>query len=644
MYWPALIIIISPLIGSLLLLFKPFKTKISTSIIGSISIAISMFLSLFFLITFLDNPEPVNTFTVYTWLESSRYTFELGIMIDSLSVFMSFVVTVISFFVHIYSIGYMDKDESYNRFFIYTNFFTFSMLIIVFSNNFLQLFIGWELVGLSSYLLIGFWHKKESAIKANLKAFIVNRVGDIGLILGVCLVFVSSQSLDYVNFFNSLSYLSSKSVNIFNSNFQVLPLIALLLFVGAAAKSAQIPLHFWLPDSMEGPTPISALIHAATMVTAGIFMVARLSPLYDQSFYVLDIILVIGCFTAFSMGLVALVQNDIKRIIAYSTISQLGYMTAALGASYYSFAIFHLMTHAFFKALLFLCAGSIILKCHHEQDISKMGGLRKVMPITFITFTIAGLSLIGLPMTSGFFSKDIIIEMFNYEGHTGLYYMLVLGIFFTTLYTSKIFFKVFFGPNKLDIKKPEEHEREHEDVIIYPLIILAVPSAFIGWLLFDPILFSGFFASSITDAMRIETFYFKYILSPINFIGHSFFTLSFLMLLLGAIFSYLLYVKNITLSKKIENSLKPISNILLNEYGFSYLSNILIPKYSRKFANILWLKSDIKVIDNFFINGTAKIILLISSTVRVIQSGYLYHYAFTMILGLVLFLFLFYDF
>ena len=322
----------------------------------------------------------------------------------------------------------MKDDKGYNRFFIYTTFFTFSMLLIVFANNFLQLFIGWELVGLSSYLLIGFWVEKESAILANLKAFIVNRTGDVGLILGVCLVFIYCESLDYSVFFKSLDSLSNESLSLFGHDISVLPLIALLLFIGAAAKSAQIPLQFWLPDSMEGPTPISALIHAATMVTAGIFMIARLSPLYDQSGYVLNLILIIGCVTALSMGLVALVQNDIKRIIAYSTISQLGYMTVALGASYYSLAIFHLMTHAFYKALLFLCAGSIILKCHHEQDIRRMGGLKTIMPITYMTFVIGGLSLIGLPTLSGFFSKELIVDALKFKELPIAYYLSLIHI------------------------------------------------------------------------------------------------------------------------------------------------------------------------------------------------------------------------
>ena len=453
MYWQSMIIIFSPLIGAIALLFKNKSTDFLSSIIANSAIGISMLLSLWLFISYISGHNVSESHLIYTWYATSGYFFEIGLLVDSLTIVMSFIVTFISFFVHMYSIAYMKGDPSFKRFFIYTNFFTFSMLFIIFSNNFLQLFIGWELVGLSSYLLIGFWYNKPSAVSANLKAFVVNRVGDIGLLLGVILILITSNSLNYTDFFDKLPLLRDSTINLLGYHIELLPFIALLLFIGAAAKSAQIPLHFWLPDSMEGPTPISALIHAATMVTAGIFMVARLSPLYDLSGYVLDLILVIGVSTALFMGMVALVQNDIKRIIAYSTISQLGYMTAALGASYYSFAIYHLLTHAFFKALLFLCAGSIILKCHHEQDITKMGGLRKIMPITFITFFIAGISLMGVPSMSGFFSKDLIIDIFKYSDNTFIYYSLVLGVFITTLYTSKIFIKVFLGNNQLKIKK-----------------------------------------------------------------------------------------------------------------------------------------------------------------------------------------------
>ena len=642
MYLMSLAIIFAPLIGALVLLFSRDLTEHYSSIIANISIGISAVVSLVLLFPYLSGDGTSEEYFLYTWYLTGDYHFQLGFLVDSLTAIMAFIVSFISFFVHIYSITYMQKDISFKRFFIYTNFFTFSMLVIIFSNNFLQLFIGWELVGLSSYLLIGFWHKKESAIKANLKAFVVNRIGDIGLLLGVLLVFISTKSLSYDILFKNLTILTNEVVILFNYQFEIIPLIAMLLFIGAAAKSAQVPLHFWLPDSMEGPTPISALIHAATMVTAGIFMVARLSPLYDLSFYVLDVILIMGLITAFFMGIVALVQNDIKRIIAYSTISQLGYMTVALGASFYSFAIFHLLTHAFFKALLFLCAGSIILKCHHEQNINKMGGLRFSMPITFVTFTVAGLSLIGVPGMSGFFSKDLIIDIFKYNNNYIIYYMLVVSIVVTTLYTTKIFFKVFFGTNKLKVQK--SNDLEHNKTLLIPLIVLAIPSAIIGWALFDTLVFNHFFSDSITDGNTLSYFYQNYIINSVNFFLHSFTSLSFLALLIGLLLSYFHYYKKSKISNNILVKIPVIKNILLNEYGFNQLSNFLIPNNIKKISDFLWKKTDISLIDNTFVNGSANIVSSISNKIRLLQTGYIYHYAFIMIIGLLFFLIIFYDF
>ena len=632
----SVLILLLPLIGSLILLFNR-DNKLYTSIIANVAVGIPMILSIFLLVHYLNDFSIIYSDKLFIWYANHNVIFGFGILVDSLTVIMSFIVTFISFFVHVYSITYMEKDPSINRFFIYTNFFTFSMLLIIFSDNFLQLFIGWELVGLSSYLLIGFWYKKNSAVNANLKAFLVNRVGDIGLLLGVIIIFLSTKSLDYNVLFNSLPQLTTDSINFLGSSLELLPLVALLLFIGAAAKSAQIPLHFWLPDSMEGPTPISALIHAATMVTAGIFMVARLSPLYDLSTYVLDLILIIGVSTAFLMGLVALVQNDIKRIIAYSTISQLGYMTAALGMSFYSFAIFHLLTHAFFKALLFLCAGSIILKCHHEQDIDKMGGLRNIMPITFFTFLLAGLALIGFPLTSGFFSKDLIIDIYKYNNHFA-YYLLIGGILITTLYTSKIFLKVFFGKNKLNITKSDT--LENNDSLIIPLVVLSVPSVLIGWVLFDNVLFNNFFATSISDSVRIQSFYSEHIIHSSVFVFHSFTSLSFWALMIGLVTSYYIYNNNIMPDKFI-NKLAFLKSILLSEYGFSHLSDKIIPIKVKSLSDYFWRKYDIRVIDKFFINGTAYLVSVLSSKLRMLQTGYLYHYAFTMIIGLLIFLILF---
>ena len=638
----ALIIILSPLVGTLILIFYKNKNDIKSSIIANTTIAVSFILSLILFIEFLFNPNEQIYSEDFIWFSSNNLFLGFGLLIDSLTVVMSFIVTFISLFVHVYSIGYMQGDKSFNRFLTYTNFFTFSMLLIIFSNNFLQLFIGWELVGLSSYLLIGFWYKKQSAIYANMKAFIVNRVGDIGLLLGVILVFIYTDTLYYADFFTKLILLSDKTISIGFISFDLLPILSLLLFIGAAAKSAQVPLHFWLPDSMEGPTPISALIHAATMVTAGIFMVARLSPLYDLSGYVLDIILIIGLITAFFMGLVALVQNDIKRIIAYSTISQLGYMTVALGATYYSFAIFHLLTHAFFKALLFLCAGSIIMKCHHEQNIDKMGGLRKLMPYTFYTYLIGAFSLVGFPMFSGFYSKDIIIDLFKYENNMIVYSFLVFGIFVTTLYTFKILFKVFFGNNKLNIQPTEKVE--HDDVIIIPLLALSVPSLIIGFSLFDAVLFTGFFNISISDYSQVNQIYNEFIISSYAFTLHAFRTLNFFLLILGIYIAYLLYYKNIKLKDSFVNILALPTKILKGEYGFTYMSDVVIPNKFKKISSILWEKTDVVIIDNFIVNGIAKKIRAAASSMRLIQTGFIYHYAFAMIIGLLLFLLFFYRF
>ena len=634
-------IVFLPLLGSIVLLLYPNRNDFKSSLIANITIGISFLFSLLLLIRFFFHNDSETSIHLFTWLRLNNFIFEFAFLVDSLTVIMSFIVTFISFFVHIFSIGYMKGDSSFNRFLIYTNFFTFSMLFIVYADNFLQLFIGWELVGLSSYLLIGFWYRKESAIKANLKAFIVNRVGDIGLLLGVIMIFVFSNTLNYDEFFIALTSLTDVDITILGFSIDLLPLIALLLFIGASAKSAQIPLHFWLPDSMEGPTPISALIHAATMVTAGIFMVARLSPLYDLSLYVLDIILYIGVLTAFLMGLVALIQNDIKRIIAYSTISQLGYMTVALGASFYSFAIFHLLTHAFFKALLFLCAGSIILKCHHEQDVTKMGGLRKFMPYTYYTFIVAALALIGFPLTSGFFSKDIIIDIFKYKDNYAVYYILVFGILITTLYTAKIFFNVFFGENKMNIKDTEN--LEHSDVILIPLVSLAIPSLFIGIALFDNILFSGFFSTSITDNSRILLMYDNFIHSSISFMFNSLFSLNFLSLLTGLLLSYFIYYKRQVLNINIFKRSSRMYSILSAEYGFKSLSDTHIPNLFKNLSRVMWKTYDELFIDKLIVNGIANKIHQISLQIRKIQTGFIYHYAFVMIISLMTLLWIFFG-
>ena len=630
MIYLALIILLAPLVGTLLLLYTQNNSKRRSIFISNSSILISFFVSIYLLFLYFSrNYLPISQ-DVLVFADTKLYSLSFGLYIDSLSLVMSTVVTSVSFLVHYYSISYMKDESSFNRFFVYTNFFTFSMLLIVLSNNFFQLFIGWELVGLSSYLLIGFWTSKESAIKANYKAFLVNRVGDIGLLLGLCLVFVAYGTTNYTEVFNLKDTINNSELDIFGTSFNLLSSICLLLFVGAMAKSAQVPLHFWLPDSMEGPTPISALIHAATMVTAGIYMVARLSPLYVLAEDVSIFILYVGSVTAFFLGLVALVQNDIKRIIAYSTISQLGYMTAALGASLYSLAIFHLITHAFFKALLFLCAGSIIIKCHHEQDIRKIGGLRKFMPITYLAFLYASLSLIGFPLTSGFYSKEVIIDAIGYYNHTIPYTMLLAGIFITTLYTSKIFFKVFFGECTLH----DRNEKENDKEMLVPLFILTAPSVFLGLFIFDSLLSGTLFGASLMSNTVVLDFYNNYVINSLYFFLHSFMTINFFILLIALIFSYYYYYKK-SFNISIPNFL---STILKNEYGFNNLSTNFIPKFQNSLTKYLWKNIDILTIDNGLINNTSLMFDKISSKVRKFHTGYIYHYSLTIISALILIL------
>ncbi len=629
------LLLLFPLFGALLLLFFQNSSKKLTSIVSNTSILAAFLLSIYMLYLFYSSNSGAISHNIFTFADVEQFSLHFGLYIDSLSLIMCSVVTSVSLLVHFYSIAYMKDDSSYNRFFIYTNFFTFSMLLIVLSNNFFQLFIGWELVGLSSYLLIGFWLKKDTAINANYKAFIVNRVGDVGLLLGLCLIFLIYGSTDYNEIFNLKFSIFSDQLNIFGYSFNTLSAVCFLLFIGAMAKSAQIPLHFWLPDSMEGPTPISALIHAATMVTAGIYMVARLSPLYELTDDVLLFILYVGSLTAFLLGLVALVQNDIKRIIAYSTISQLGYMTAALGASLYSLAMFHLITHAFFKALLFLCAGSIIIKCHHEQDIRKIGGLRKYMPITYLAFLYASLSLIGFPLTSGFYSKETIIDAIGYYGHTVPYILLLLSIFTTTLYTSKIFFKVFFGDSTISDKFKSSDE-ENDKEIIYPLFILTAPSVFIGLFIYDPLMNGSLFQSSLASSSLVSSFYNDYAINSLEFFLHSFLTINFLILFIAILFSYFFFYKK-SFEFRVPDTIK---KILTQEYGFNYFSSVLIPNYQKKITEYLWKNIDNSTIDNGLVNNTSNLLSLISNKIKKIQTGYIYHYSLVIISALILLLIL----
>ncbi|HED35547.1 MAG TPA: NADH-quinone oxidoreductase subunit L [Gammaproteobacteria bacterium] len=575
--------------------------------------------------------------TVYTWMVSGGLHFEVGFLVDQLTVMMMCVVTGVSLMVHIYTIGYMKDDPGYQRFFSYISLFTFSMLMLVMSNNLMQLFFGWEAVGLVSYLLIGFWYKKDTAIYANMKAFLVNRVGDFGFILGIAAIVMYAGSLDYKEVFAAAPEISKQVIDLGFGEWSVMTVICILLFIGAMGKSAQVPLHVWLPDSMEGPTPISALIHAATMVTAGIFMVARMSPLYELSETALTFVMFIGAITALFMGLIGIVQNDIKRVVAYSTLSQLGYMTVALGVSAYSAAVFHLMTHAFFKALLFLGAGSVIIAMHHEQDMRKMGGLRKYMPITWITSLVGSLALIGFPGTSGFFSKDSIIIAAGQSSlpGAGIVHMMVLaGVFITAFYSFRMYFMVFHGKERMD-----EHTREHLHetplVVTLPLIALAIPSLIIGWLTIEPMLFGDFF-KDVIPVVQTHEFHGKWAM-----IQHGIFSLPFLLAMLGAGSAWYIYIKDPGIADTTKQKFSFIYNMLDKKYWIDELYVKIFSDGSRALGKGLWKVGDVGIIDGTIINGSAKLVGWFAGVARHIQTGMLYHYAFAMILGLIGLLYIF---
>jgi NADH-quinone oxidoreductase subunit L len=585
---------------------------------------------------------------------------------------MMVVVTFVSLCVHIYTIGYMSEDPGYQRFFSYISLFTFSMLMLVMSNNFLQLFFGWEAVGVVSYLLIGFWYTRPTAIFANMKAFLVNRVGDFGFILGIAAVLYYTHSLDYQTVFdNAWAAFAGKTLNLVgDQHWNAITVACICLFVGAMGKSAQVPLHVWLPDSMEGPTPISALIHAATMVTAGIFMVARMSPLFEMSEVALSTILVIGATTAFFMGLLGLVNNDIKRVVAYSTLSQLGYMTVALGASAYSAAVFHLMTHAFFKALLFLAAGSVIIGMHHEQDMRKMGGLKKYMPITYWTCLIGSLALIGFPGTSGFFSKDAILEALHLSHNpiaNVVYWFMLAGVFITAFYSFRLVFMTFHGKERFatEVTHDAHHDShsshdshghdshgshdKHDDhghhggtphespwVVWLPLAILAVPSLIIGWLTIGPMLFGDFFQGAIyvKDEHNVLAEIGHHFHGAGGFVVHGLREPPVWLAFLGVFFAWLFYIKKPEIPGKIASALSPLYKLFENKYYLDQLNQKVFAGGSLFFGNKFWKWGDVAIIDGLAVNGSAKTVGWLSGVVRHLQSGYLYHYAFTMIIGL----------
>jgi NADH-quinone oxidoreductase subunit L len=635
-----LAIVLAPLVGSVIAgVFARFVGRSGAHWATILGVAVSFALSwLTFKHIVLDGAEPFNG-PVYVWMTSGGVSFQIGFLVDQLTATMILVVSFVSLMVHIYSVGYMAEDPGYQRFFSYIALFTFSMLTLVMSNNFLQLFFGWEAVGLLSYLLIGFWYQKESATYASLKAFLVNRVGDLGFLLGVAAVLAYFHSLDYAVVFDQAPSVAGRAVEILPGvPWSVMSLICLLLFVGAMGKSAQVPLHVWLPDSMEGPTPISALIHAATMVTAGIFMVARMSPLFELSETALSVVLVIGAITAFFMGLLAIVQNDIKRVVAYSTLSQLGYMAVALGASAYAAGIFHLVTHAFFKALLFLAAGSVIIAVHHEQDIRKMGGLKRFLPVTHWTFLAGGLALCGIPPFAGFFSKDAIIEAVHaaHVPGAGFAYALVLSsVFVTALYTFRLYFLVFHGNSQSD---PRGHHAPQEPgwVVTLPLVLLAVPSVLAGAVLVGPMLFGDWFG----EAIRILPAHAA--LGPLaehypglrSYIWQGMGEWPFWLAVLGISSAWYLYLRHPHLPAALKARAGWLYTLLDRKYGFDDFNDLFLAGGARAAGRALWQGGDMTLIDGVLVNGTARSIGWLAGVLRAIQSGYLYHYAFSMIIGL----------
>ena len=594
--------------------------------------------------------------TLCEWMVVGGLKMEIGFMVDGLTAMMMCVVTFVSLMVHLYTIGYMEEDQGYNRFFAYISLFTFSMLMLVMSNNLLQLFFGWEAVGLVSYLLIGFWFNKPTAIFANMKAFLVNRVGDFGFILGIGLIAAYTGSLNYTEIFAKTNELGALTLP--GTDWMLVTVIAICLFIGAMGKSAQFPLHVWLPDSMEGPTPISALIHAATMVTAGIFMVSRMSPIFEMSDVALNFIMVIGAITALFMGFLGIIQNDIKRVVAYSTLSQLGYMTVALGASAYSVAVFHLMTHAFFKALLFLAAGSVIMGLHHNQDIRWMGGVRKYMPITWITSLIGTLALIGTPFFSGFYSKDSIIEVVHFSQLPGAgfaYFAVLAGVFVTSFYSFRLYFLVFHGQERYD-QNPDAHHDDHHGhdehhgdgkphetpwVVTVPLVLLAIPSVLIGFFTIEPMLFGTFLQDAITvnsAAHPALAEFAKIFHGPVAMVSHALHTPPLYLALAGAVLAWYMYLINPAVPAAIARALRPLIVVMENKYYLDWFNENVLARGARALGTVFWKGGDRGVIEGGVVNASWKLVGAVSSWVRRAQSGYLYHYALMMIIGVFLFM------
>ena len=659
-----LLVPLAPLFGAMVAgLFGKFVGRRGAHVITILGVAVAFAVSV---LVFFD-VQAGNTFNgkIYTWATSGGISFEVGFLIDTLTVMMMLVVTFVSLMVHLYTIGYMAEDPGYQRFFSYISLFTFSMLMLVMSNNFLQLFFGWEAVGLVSYLLIGFWYTKPTAIFANMKAFLVNRVGDFGFLLGIGLIAAFAGTLNYSEVFAKAPTMVSMTVP--ETGWPLMTAICIGLFIGAMGKSAQVPLHVWLPDSMEGPTPISALIHAATMVTAGIFMVARMSPLFELSETALSFVLVIGATTALFMGFLGIVQNDIKRVVAYSTLSQLGYMTVALGVSAYSAAVFHLMTHAFFKALLFLGAGSVIIGMHHDQDMRNMGGLWRYMPVTWFTSLLGSLALIGFPFFSGFYSKDSIIEAVHFSHIPGAgyaYLCVIVGVFVTAFYSFRMYFLVFHGEErfgKVAVGEHEDHDvhakhgdddshahdehhhglapgqKPHESpwVVTVPLVLLAIPSVLVGFFTIQPMLFGEFFKGVIFFAenhavMREmgEEFH-----GAAAMALHGLTSLPFFLAMAGVVVAWLFYMKMPSIPAAIMRAVKPLHTLLENKYYFDKFNEVVFAGGARLLGRGLWKFGDQGLIDGMVVNGSAKMVGVVAQLSRLFQSGHIYQYAFSMIVG-----------
>ena len=640
-------IVLAPLIGALIAgLLGRVIGRSGAHRVTIFAVAVATVLSVIAYYDVVVAGNPGFDGTVYTWGVVGDLEIAVGFLIDELSVTMMVVVTFVSLMVHVYTIGYMHEDPGYQRFFSYISLFTFAMLMLVMSNNFMQLFFGWEAVGVVSYLLIGFWFDRESAIRANLKAFLVNRVGDLGFLLGIACLFMYTGSLHYADVFDAAPQLRDTAMTgLGGAEWPVLAVACICLFIGAMGKSAQFPLHVWLPDSMEGPTPISALIHAATMVTAGIFMVARMSPLFELSEIALSFVLVIGAITALFMGLLGLVQHDIKRVVAYSTLSQLGYMTVGLGASAYAASIFHLGTHAFFKALLFLAAGSVIIALHHDQDMRNMGGLRKYMPITWITSLVGTLALIGTPGFAGFFSKESIIEAVHHSTlpGSGFAWVCVLaGVFITALYSFRMYFLVFHGEERMDAHA-REHLHETPAVVTVPLILLAIPSVVVGWVFVEPMLYGSHYGDSIVVSQAHD------VLGRMRaswhgagaMVLHAFVTVPFWLTLFGAVTAWYLWCRRPDVPERIAERFRTVHTVLTRKYYFDELYESVLAALGRAVGGGLWQVGDVRIIDGLMVNGSARGIGWLSGVVRRIQTGLLYHYAFAMIIGLLLLVSLF---